>query len=107
LNDRIYLKPNFDAYIRNWLDDYLKTKFIINEFSNIEKEESNFIKYIKYLKVNCLIMNNFIESIDFFIKNNFYYKNIKYTLIKWGLGIGPNPQSPIPNPQSPIPIKKF
>jgi len=24
----------------------------------------------------------------------------------WGLGIGPNPQSPIPNPQSPIP-KKF
>ena len=25
----------------------------------------------------------------------------------WGLGIGPNPQSPIPNPQSPIPIKLF
>ena len=24
----------------------------------------------------------------------------------WGLGIGPNPQSPIPNPQSPIPINK-
>ena len=22
-----------------------------------------------------------------------------------GLGIGPNPQSPIPNPQSPIPIQ--
>ena len=22
----------------------------------------------------------------------------------WGLGIGPNPQSPIPNPQSPIPL---
>jgi len=22
----------------------------------------------------------------------------------WGLGIGPNPQSPIPNPQSPIKI---
>ncbi len=21
----------------------------------------------------------------------------------WGLGIGPNPKSPIPNPQSPIP----
>jgi len=21
----------------------------------------------------------------------------------WGVGIGPNPQSPIPNPQSPIP----
>jgi hypothetical protein len=25
----------------------------------------------------------------------------------WGLGIGPNPQSPIPNPQSPIPIRGF
>jgi len=25
----------------------------------------------------------------------------------WGLGIGPNPQSPIPNPQSPIPIPNF
>jgi len=29
----------------------------------------------------------------------------------WGLGIAPNPQSPIPNPQSPIPsiilINKF
>jgi len=24
----------------------------------------------------------------------------------WGLGIGPNPQSPIPNPQSPIPKYK-
>jgi len=24
----------------------------------------------------------------------------------WGLGIGPNPQSPIPNPQSPIPNPK-
>jgi len=25
----------------------------------------------------------------------------------WGLGIGPNPQSPIPNPQSPIPFKNL
>ena len=25
----------------------------------------------------------------------------------WGLGIGPNPQSPIPDPQSPIPIIKY
>jgi len=25
----------------------------------------------------------------------------------WGLGIGPNHQSPIPNPQSPIPIYVF
>jgi hypothetical protein len=25
----------------------------------------------------------------------------------WGLGIGPNPQSPIPNPQSPIPKDSY
>jgi len=25
----------------------------------------------------------------------------------WGLGIGPNPQSPIPNPQSPSYYNKF
>ena len=31
--------------------------------------------------------------------NYFLFKNLN-----WGLGIGPNPQSPIPNPQSPIPI---
>jgi len=33
------------------------------------------------------------------------YKNNINKLINgdWGLGIGPNPQSPIPNPQSPIP----
>ena len=28
---------------------------------------------------------------------------IKIRIGDWGLGIGPNPQSPIPNPQSPIP----
>ena len=31
-------------------------------------------------------------------KNNI----IKFYSGDWGLGIGPNPQSPIPNPQSPI-----
>ncbi len=44
--------------------------------------------------------------------NNFFnFKTItKYKIIiflmgigDWGLGIGPNPQSPIPNPPSPIP----
>ena len=33
------------------------------------------------------------------------YLNIVYITMgigDWGLGIGPNPQSPIPNPQSPL-----
>jgi len=42
-----------------------------------------------------------------FYLNIFHKKIIKYIISMgigdWGLGIGPNPQSPIPNPQSPIP----
>jgi len=34
---------------------------------------------------------------------SFIYKYQKVGIGDWGLGIGPNPQSPIPNPQSPIP----
>jgi hypothetical protein len=38
--------------------------------------------------------------------NNYKIRIILLTIMgigDWGLGIGPNPQSPIPNPQSPIP----
>ena len=47
-----------------------------------------------------------------YIKFNIYNKliiiyyillELKLCCYTWGLGIGPNPQSPIPNPQSPIP----
>ena len=52
---------------------------------------------------------------DLYLKNKIYFLNIYFFITKiiakklgigdgdWGLGIGPNPQSPIPNPQSPIP----
>ena len=40
-----------------------------------------------------------ILLICIFKKNN---KICKLGIGDWGLGIGPNPQSPIPNPQSPI-----
>jgi len=43
--------------------------------------------------------------IKFNLKLIFNFKISKcYFLGDWGLGIGPNPQSPIPNPQSPIPF---
>ena len=32
--------------------------------------------------------------------------NLSMGIGDWGLGFGPNPQSPIPNPQSPIPIPR-
>ena len=43
----------------------------------------------------------FIEYL--FILNFLKYSIFKMGIGDWGLGIGPNPQSPIPNPQSPIP----
>jgi len=45
-----------------------------------------------------------------FLFKIFYYKiraRISLGIGDWGLGIGPNPQSPIPNPQSPIPNPQF
>jgi hypothetical protein len=45
------------------------------------------------------LKNNNVEI--YYIQNKF--KNIM-GIGDWGLGIGPNPQSPIPNPQSPIPM---
>jgi hypothetical protein len=49
---------------------------------------------IKFLK----LYNNRIKFIIIF-----KYLKIEMGIGDWGLGIGPNPQSPIPNPQSPIP----
>ena len=51
-----------------------------------------------------ILINKLFLNIILIIIN--IYCKIKYLFIKngdWGLGIGPNPQSPIPNPQSPIP----
>jgi len=41
-------------------------------------------------------LENWFKIVNFNIKENMGIGD-------WGLGIGPNPQSPIPNPQSPIP----
>jgi len=44
-----------------------------------------------------VLSKTYFKSYEIKVKN-------KYLGIgDWGLGIGPNPQSPIPNPQSPIP----
>jgi len=56
------------------------------------------IIYLRQL-INLYSYLNFV--IYFF---NFIFLNLLIVGIgDWGLGIGPNPQSPIPNPQSPIP----
>jgi len=41
-----------------------------------------------------------LDKYHLIFKNNLY---LALGIGDWGLGIGPNPQSPIPNPQSPIP----
>ena len=51
-------------------------------------------------------MLNFINFLNIIIYYLFIYTKNYFILFlgigDWGLGIGPNPQSPIPNPQSPI-----
>ena len=37
-----------------------------------------------------------------YIRFKYFVLNYILGIGDWGLGIGPNPQSPIPNPQSPI-----
>jgi hypothetical protein len=56
-----------------------------------------------------LFSPNYINILNILIKYRFTTLFIVLGIGDWGLGIGPNPQSPIPNPQSPIPktIKKF
>ena len=50
-------------------------------------------------------MKQFYEINFFYFFNNLFSNKLLACMGigDWGLGIGPNPQSPIPNPQSPIP----
>ena len=50
-------------YVLNWLDDFLKTTKFKEHMSEIEKENSNFIKYFKYLYLNCIILYNYARII--------------------------------------------
>jgi hypothetical protein len=62
-----------------------------------------------FLYIFYLIIMIFFDHI-LFPKNNLIYIKMGIGdggIGDWGLGLGPNPQSPIPNPQSPIPIKTF
>lgn len=80
LYDEIIIKDKdfFDAYIRNWMDDYLNSKHIKTIFDEIEKENSSFIKYFKFLKVNCSILYYLIQKLyAFSLKVNSF--NIKFT----------------------------
>ena len=72
-------QDNFDDIIKNWLDDYLNSKYIKEIFSELEKENSSFIKYLKYLKINCNILYNFIRKIQFLYSK---YRNINAYYIK-------------------------
>ena len=55
------------------------------------------------ININIIRILNFYNIIYLKLFLNFL-EFLKINFLKWGLGIGPNPQSPIPNPQSPIPI---
>ena len=75
----------FNKYIKNWLDDFCKTKSTINTFNKIEKEPSFFLRFFKYLKINSLILTcyiNKIEEIQVFLKNNKLKNKINYLCFK-------------------------
>ena len=50
-----------------------------------------------------IFLKIFFIKINYLPKFNFIFMLYILGIGDWGLGIGPNPQSPIPNPQSPIP----
>ena len=68
-------KDYFDVYIRNWIDDYLNTQYIKDTFSEIEKEKSSFKNYFKFLRINCIILYNFLRKIIYI--DNISYKNLR------------------------------
>ena len=59
-------KGCFDIYIKKWMDDYLNSKSIKDIIHQIEKENSSFIKYFKFLKLNCIALYNFVRRIPTF-----------------------------------------
>ena len=63
----------------------------------------NFIFIVYFLFNNC-----FLEIFSLFLLlNNIYLLDYDLENGDWGLGIGPNPHSPIPHPHSPIPINNI
>ena len=57
------------------------------------------MKLFDYLFI-CLLIIKLIKLVNFlFIKHEIKNNYNMWGFGDWGLGIGPNPQSPIPNPQ--------
>ena len=76
-------KEFFNLYINNWLDCFCKTKYIINVFNEIEKESVPFLKFFKFLRINCFILINYLSKIEEIqvIAKNYKIKNeIKFIL---------------------------
>ena len=62
-------------FMTNYINDFLNLKDVNSAFSEIESQQSNIMKYFNYLKVNCLILWNFIcRSIAFYRK----YKAVEW-----------------------------
>ena len=63
-NEEIENKTEVMQLLTNYMDYYLKdVNSLINEAEN---DSSNLMKYFKYLKINCLILSDFIDKVIYF-----------------------------------------
>ena len=75
LNERY---SNYNICIKNWVDELLKSPKIIKLLSDIEMENSDYIKNFHYFNHNLLILYEFInkiidtEKLDNFYDNNYW-----------------------------------
>jgi hypothetical protein len=69
-NEEIENKTEVMQLLTNYMDYYLKdVNSLINEAEN---DPSNLMKYFKYLKINCLILSDFIDKVIYFnLENKF------------------------------------
>ena len=79
LKNKILIQEIKNEILRRLDNLKLKNKEYFQQLFDVDV---NFIKYIKYLKVNCIILNNFLNRIEFFIRNIKNIKLGKYNIYK-------------------------
>ena len=75
----LYSESEMDEFfnaLKSWTNDYLKKNEIMKKYNELFKE-NNIISYLKYLRLSCYIILNFIEKIE---KNLNDYKDFESLL---------------------------
>ena len=78
-------KEFFNNYIKIWLDCFYESIYIIKILDDIKKETIGFIKFFKYLKINCIILINYlskIKDLEYISFNDKYKNKMKFICIE-------------------------